>query len=271
MGAIAAGPLQSGFLGGIIGVVLGGVVALWIASWKVPGWARGLMPVVVIPLLATLIAGAVMIIVLGKPLTALMDALTSGLQSMSSGGAGVALGALLGLMMAFDMGGPLNKTAYLFATAGLGAAATATGAAPELKVMATVMVAGMVPPLGLALATVVRPNLFTKGERENGKAAWLLGASFITEGAIPFAAADPLRVIPSIMAGSAAAGALVMAGDVTLRAPHGGIFVLFAVDQVLWFLIALAVGMLVTAASVVALKTFTESKEEIAELDQVTV
>jgi len=190
---------------------------------------------------------------------------------MSSGGAGVALGALLGLMMAFDMGGPLNKTAYLFATAGLGAAATATGAAPELKVMATVMVAGMVPPLGLALATVVRPNLFTKGERENGKAAWLLGASFITEGAIPFAAADPLRVIPSIMAGSAAAGALVMASDVTLRAPHGGIFVLFAVDQVLWFLIALAVGMLVTAASVVAVKTSTESKEEIAQLDQVTV
>jgi len=271
MGAIAAGPLQSGFLGGIIGGVLGGVVALWIASWKVPGWGRGLMPVVVIPLLATLISGAVMIIVLGKPLTALMDALTSGLQSMSSGGAGVALGALLGLMMAFDMGGPLNKTAYLFATAGLGAAATATGAAPELKVMATVMVAGMVPPLGLALATVVRPNLFTRGERENGKAAWLLGASFITEGAIPFAAADPLRVIPSIMAGSAAAGAITMATDATLRAPHGGIFVLFAVDQVLWFLIALAVGMLVTAASVVALKTFTESKEEIAELDEVLV
>jgi PTS system fructose-specific IIC component len=271
MGAIAAGPLQSGFLGGIIGGVLGGVVALWIAGWKVPGWGRGLMPVVVIPLLATLISGAIMIVVLGKPLTALMEALTSGLESLSSGGAGIALGALLGLMMAFDMGGPLNKTAYLFATAGLGAAATATGAAPELKVMATVMVAGMVPPLGLALATVLRPRLFTRGERENGKAAWLLGASFITEGAIPFAAADPLRVIPSIMAGSAAAGAITMATDVTLRAPHGGIFVLFAVDQVLWFLIALAVGMIITAACVVALKTFTESKDEIAELDEVVV
>jgi PTS system fructose-specific IIC component len=212
-----------------------------------------------------------MIVVLGKPLTALMEALTSGLESLSTGGAGIALGALLGLMMAFDMGGPLNKTAYLFATAGLGAAATATGAAPELKVMATVMVAGMVPPLGLALATVLRPKLFTRGERENGKAAWLLGASFITEGAIPFAAADPLRVIPSIMAGSAAAGAITMATDVSLRAPHGGIFVLFAVDQVLWFLIALAVGMIITAACVVALKTFTESKDEIAELDEVVV
>jgi len=270
MGAIA-GTLQTGFLGGIIGGVLAGLVAHWIGSWKVPTWARGLMPVVVIPLLATLIAGAVMIIVLGRPLTELMAALTSGLESMSSGGASVVLGVVLGLMMAFDMGGPLNKTAYLFATAGLGAAATATGAAPELKVMAAVMLAGMVPPLALALATVVRPSVFTEPERENGKAAWLLGASFITEGAIPFAAADPLRVIPSIMAGSAVTGAIAMASDVTLRAPHGGIFVLFAVDQVMWFLIALAAGVVVAAALVIALKSLTESKEEIEELDVVTV
>jgi PTS system fructose-specific IIC component len=270
MGAIA-GTLQSGFLGGIIGGVLAGLVAHWIGSWKVPTWARGLMPVVVIPLLATLISGAIMIIVLGRPLTELMAALTNGLESMSSGGASVVLGVVLGLMMAFDMGGPLNKTAYLFATAGLGAAATATGAAPELKVMAAVMLAGMVPPLALALATVVRPSVFTEAERENGKAAWLLGASFITEGAIPFAAADPLRVIPSIMAGSAVTGAIAMATDVTLRAPHGGIFVLFAVDQVLWFLVALAAGVLVAAGLVIALKSLTESKEEIEELDVVTV
>jgi PTS system fructose-specific IIC component len=270
MGAIA-GTLQSGFLGGIIGGVLAGLVAHWIGSWKVPTWARGLMPVVVIPLLATLIAGAIMIIVLGRPLTELMAALTNGLENMSTGGASVVLGVVLGLMMAFDMGGPLNKTAYLFATAGLGAAATATGAAPELKVMAAVMLAGMVPPLALALATVVRPSVFTEAERENGKAAWLLGASFITEGAIPFAAADPLRVIPSIMAGSAVTGAIAMATDVTLRAPHGGIFVLFAVDQVLWFLVALAAGVLVAAGLVIALKSLTESKEEIEELDVVTV
>ena len=121
-------------------------------------------------------------------------------------------------MMAFDMGGPLNKTAYAFATTGLGAAATATDA-PELKVMAAVMLAGMVPPLALALATVVRPKLFTIPERENGKAAWAMGASFITEGAIPFAAADPLRVIPSIMAGSAVTGALSMGLDVS-RCAH---------------------------------------------------
>ena len=268
MGALA-GTLDSGFIGGMIGGVLAGLITHWIASWKVPSWARGLMPVVVIPLLATLISGAIMIIVLGKPLKALMDALTNGLESMSAGGAGIALGVILGLMMAFDMGGPLNKTAYLFATAGLGAAATATGAPPELKIMAAVMLAGMVPPLALALATAVRPKLFTEPERENGKAAWLLGASFITEGAIPFAAADPIRVIPSIMVGSAVTGAISMAADVTLRAPHGGIFVLFAVDQVLWFLIALAAGVLVAAGLVIALKTFTESKEEIEELDEV--
>jgi fructose PTS system EIIBC or EIIC component len=268
MGAIAS-TLGSGFIGGMIGGVLAGLVTYWIASWKVPSWSRGLMPVVVIPLLATLISGAIMIMVLGRPLKALTDALTNGLQSMSEGGAGVLLGVILGLMMAFDMGGPLNKTAYLFATAGLGAAATASGAPPELQIMAAVMLAGMVPPLALALATAVRPKLFSEPERENGKAAWLLGASFITEGAIPFAAADPLRVIPSIMAGSAVTGAIAMTADVTLRAPHGGIFVLFAVDQVLWFLIALAAGVLIAAGLVIALKTFTESKEEIEELDEV--
>ena len=149
--------------------------------------------------------------------------------------------------------------------------ATATGDAPQLNIMATVMLAGMVPPLALALATVVRPELFTPGERENGKAAWLLGASFITEGAIPFAASDPLRVIPSIMAGSAVTGALSMAFDVTLRAPHGGIFVLFAVDNVLGFLISLAAGMIVACALVILLKSMTESQEEIDELAEVAV
>jgi PTS system fructose-specific IIC component len=265
MGAIA-GTLQSGFLGGIVGGVLAGLTAHWISTWKVPAWARGLMPVVVIPLLATMISGAIMIIVLGKPLGALMDALTKGLNSMNSGGQAVLLGVVLGLMMAFDMGGPLNKTAYLFATTGLAAVATTTGDAPQLKVMAAVMLAGMVPPLALALATVLRPQLFTPGERENGKAAWLLGASFITEGAIPFAAADPLRVIPSIMLGSAVTGGLSMALDVTLRAPHGGIFVFFAVGHLLWFVVSLGAGIAVACASVIILKTLTESKEEIEEL-----
>jgi PTS system fructose-specific IIC component len=265
MGWVATNILNSGFLGGIVGGALAGIIAHWLAQRPVPAWLRGLMPVVVIPLGATLVAGFVMVVVLGRPLNALMSALSDGLNSLS-GGSSVVLGVVLGLMMAFDMGGPLNKTAYLFATAGLGAAATATGDAPELKIMATVMLAGMVPPLALALATVLRPRLFTEPERENGKAAWLLGASFITEGAIPFAAADPLRVIPSIMAGSAVTGALAMGLDVTVRAPHGGIFVLFAVGNVIGYLLALVAGVLVATALVVLLKQLTESKEEIDEL-----
>ena len=128
-----------------------------------------------------------------------MGQLEDGLNSMS-GGSAVLLGVILGLMMAFDMGGPLNKVAYSFAAAGVGGAALASDA-PELRIMAAVMLAGMVPPIALALATVVRPGLFTMPERENGKAGWALGASFITEGAIPFAAADPLRVIPGDHAG----------------------------------------------------------------------
>src|SRR4051794_13321194 len=241
MGWVATNILNAGFLGGIIGGALAGIVAHWLAQRQVRPWMRGLMPVVVIPLGATLICGFIMVVVLGKPLNALMSALSDGLSNLS-GGSSIILGVVLGLMMAFDMGGPLNKSAYLFATAGLGAAATATGAAPELKIMATVMLAGMVPPLALALASALRPQLFTPAERENGKAAWLLGASFITEGAIPFAAADPLRVIPSVMVGSAVTGALAMVSDVTLRAPHGGIFVLFAVGNRLGFVIALVAG-----------------------------
>jgi fructose PTS system EIIBC or EIIC component len=223
------------------------------------------MPVLLIPLLATLISGVVMIAVLSKPLGWLMDQLNAGLENMSeNSGTAILLGVVLGLMMAFDMGGPLNKVAYSFAVAGLGAAATASDDAPELKVMAAVMLAGMVPPLALALATVLRPKLFTVPERENGKAAWALGLSFITEGAIPFAAADPARVIPSIMLGSAVTGGLAMAMDVTLRAPHGGIFVLFAVGNVLGFLIALVAGVIVAAGAVIALKSIGENETDLA-------
>jgi fructose PTS system EIIBC or EIIC component len=248
------GTPQTGFLGAIVGGVLAGLVAHWIGGWQVPPWARGLMPVLVIPLVTSLIVGTVMLTILGTPISKLTNALTDGLNDMSGSNA-VILGVILGLMMAFDMGGPLNKVAYSFAAAGVGTAASLAGDAPELKIMAAVMLAGMVPPLALALATVVRPGLFTAPERENGKAAWLLGASFITEGAIPFAAADPLRVIPSIMLGSAVTGGLAEAMDVSLRAPHGGVFVLFAVDGVLGFVVALVAGVLVAAAAVIALKS----------------
>lgn len=258
----AFGAPQSGFLGAIVGGVLAGLIAHWIASWKAPTWARGLMPVLIIPLLTTLIAGLIMIVVLGKPIAWLMEQLTEGLNSMT-GESAVLLGVILGLMMAFDMGGPLNKVAYSFAAAGVGGAALASDA-PELKIMAAVMLAGMVPPLALALATVIRPGLFSIPERENGKAGWALGASFITEGAIPFAAADPLRVIPGIMLGSAVTGGLSMAMDVAVRAPHGGIFVLFAVQNVLGFLIALAAGTVVGAFAVIALKSIGKPDPDVA-------
>jgi PTS system fructose-specific IIC component len=155
--------------------------------------------------------------------------------------------------MAFDMGGPVNKVAYTFATTGLAVAGTSADA-PQLKIMAAVMAAGMVPPLGMALAARLRPALFTEPERENGNAAWLLGASFITEGAIPFAAGDPLRVIPSLMVGSGVTGGMVMAFGSTLRAPHGGIWVTPLIGGILPYLLALVAGTVIPAVTVVPLK-----------------
>ena len=249
MGAVAVA-VDSGFIGGLIGGILAGYVASWLTGLSTPRWLRGLMPVVVIPLATTLLVGSVMYMLLGRPLEALMNNLEQGLKSMSEGGGSVFLGIILGLMMCFDLGGPINKSAYLFATAGLAAETAAS-----YEIMAAVMAAGMVPPLALALATAVRPRLFTSGERENGRAAWLLGASFISEGAIPFAAAAPLRIIPATMAGGAVTGALTMLMHVGSRAPHGGVFVAFAIDGFAGFALAILAGMAVTAALVILLKS----------------
>ncbi|RZK95669.1 MAG: PTS lactose transporter subunit IIC [Rhodococcus sp. (in: high G+C Gram-positive bacteria)] len=251
-----------GFIGGLVGGLIAGAVALWISRIPVPQWLRGLMPVVIIPLFATLIVGALMFLVLGRPLAAITNGLTDWLNGLS-GSSVIFLGIILGLMMCFDLGGPVNKAAYAFAVAGLNVNDPAS-----LRIMAAVMAAGMVPPLAMALAsTVLRPSLFSEAERENGKAAWLLGSAFISEGAIPFAAADPLRVIPSMMAGGAVTGALIMAFDVTLSAPHGGIFVFFAIGNLLWFLVALAAGVVVAALCVVGAKEFIKPGASDAELD----
>jgi PTS system fructose-specific IIC component len=241
----------AGFIGGIVGGLIAGFTALWISRIDVPRWLRGLMPVVIIPLVASLVVGLLMFLLLGRPLAAITKGLTSWLTGMS-GTSVILLGIVLGLMMCFDLGGPVNKAAYAFATAGLNVADPAS-----LRIMAAVMAAGMVPPLAMALAsTVLRPSLFSEPERENGWSAWLLGASFISEGAIPFAAADPFRVIPSMMAGGAVTGALIMAFDVTSKAPHGGIFVFFAIGNLLWFVVALAAGTIVGAVAVIAAKQF---------------
>lgn len=243
-----ASQTSAGFIGGIAGGLLAGVVAHWLAQRRVPRFVRGLMPVVIIPLFTTLLVGLVMYIVLAKPLSWITEQLQNGLNDMS-GSAAILLGIVLGLMMCFDLGGPVNKAAYLFATAGLSAQTTA-----NFEIMAAVMATGMVPPLALALATAIRPRLFTEPEIENGRAAWLLGASFISEGAIPFAAADPLRIIPAVMAGGAVTGALSELLHVGLHAPHGGIFVLFAVDNKLMFLVSLVAGTVVAAGLVILLK-----------------
>ncbi|ATW47094.1 PTS fructose transporter subunit IIABC [Streptomyces peucetius] len=247
-GAIAV-TVNAGFLGGLAAGLIAGAVVMAIQRVNVPPVLRGVMPVVVIPLISSAVVGFLMFVVVGKPIASLQKAMTDWLSGLSGGNA-VLLGVLLGLMMCFDLGGPVNKVAYAFAVGGL-----ATPTDGSLKVMAAVMAAGMVPPLGMALATTVRGKLFTKTERDNGKAAWVLGASFISEGAIPFAAADPLRVIPSAMVGGAVTGALSMAFDATLRAPHGGIFVVPLIGQPLLYLLAIAAGTVVTATLVVLLKS----------------
>jgi len=245
VGGLLANAIGAGFLGGLIAGLLAGAIVLLINRVKVPKGMRGVMPVVVIPLLSTLVVGILMLVVLGQPIAAVSRGLTSWLNGLSGSNA-VLLGVLLGLMMGFDMGGPVNKVAYAFGLAGL--------ASGNLKVMAAVMAAGMTPPLGLALATVVRKGLFTPAEREAGEAAWLLGASFITEGALPFAAADPLRVIPSSMLGSAVAGGLVMGFGNNSRAPHGGVLVIGLISKPILYVLAIVIGTLVTAASVIILK-----------------
>ena len=254
-GSIAA-TMGAGFLGGLVTGIVGGLVARWISGWKVHKGVRGIMPVVVIPLLSTLITAGLFITLLGRPIVALTEALSDALSGLS-GTSAILLGAILGAMMGFDLGGPVNKVAYAFATAGL-AGAGAAADSPELKIMAAVMAAGMVAPLAMALATTVRPGLFSEPERENGKAAWLLGASFISEGAIPFAAADPIRIMASSVVGSAVTGALAMAFSLGIRAPHGGVWVLpimGSVSQVVLFLLALAIGVVVMATIVIVLKS----------------
>ncbi|MCT1606458.1 fructose-specific PTS transporter subunit EIIC [Nesterenkonia massiliensis] len=253
-GAVALS-MDAGFIGGIVGGVLAGAVAYWFRRLDVPRWLAGLMPVVIIPLVATIVAAGLMLLVLGGPIAALTASLEGWLESMT-GSAAALLGVILGLMMCFDLGGPVNKVAYSFAVAGVSGAVAAGSEAP-LMIMATVMAAGMVPPLGLALATFLDRKLFTVAERENGKTAVLLGAAFISEGAIPFAASDPLRVLPASMLGGAVTGALTMVFSVTSYAPHGGVFVAFAIDSFLLFLLAVLAGAALTALSVIALKRWT--------------
>jgi PTS system fructose-specific IIC component len=249
VGGMLAASLGAGFLGGIISGFLAGYTALLISrKLKLHRNLEGLKPVLIIPLVSTLVVGLLMIYVVGTPVATALHGLENWLRSMQTGSA-VTLGLLLGAMMAFDMGGPVNKAAYAFST-GLIASQVYTP-------MAAAMAAGMTPPLGIALATWIFRNRFVADEREAGNAAAVLGMAFITEGAIPFAARDPMRIIPACVIGSAITGAISMASAVDLKVPHGGIFVLpipNAVTHLGMYVLAIAVGTVVTALAVGVLK-----------------
>jgi PTS system fructose-specific IIC component len=241
VGGMISGAIGAGFLGGIVAGFLAGYVVLFLNQHiKLHKNLEGLKPVLILPLLGTTIVGLVMVYIAGQPVASALAWLTEFLKGMQGANA-IVLGAIIGLMMAFDMGGPVNKAAYTFATGLI--------ASQIYGPMAAAMVAGMTPPLGVALATYLFRDRFSADEREAGNAAAVLGISFITEGAIPFAAKDPFRVIPSLMAGSAVAGMISMALGCEQRVPHGGIFVLpipNAVTNLLGYLIALVVGTVIT-------------------------
>ena len=242
VGGMLAGTVGAGFLGGIAAGFIAGYAVKWLNRWiRLPRGLEGLKPVLLLPLLGSAIVGLLMLMVIGHPVAAAMTALTEFLKGMQSASA-VLLGIVLGAMMAADMGGPINKAAYVFSTSLI-----ASGVATP---MAAAMAAGMVPPLGIALACKLFASRFSAEEREASKAAAVLGLAFITEGAIPYVARDPLRVIPACVLGAATAGALSMWWGVALQAPHGGVFVLAipnAVNHVLLYGAAIVAGTVVTA------------------------
>jgi len=249
IGGMLATSLGAGFLGGIVSGFLAGYLTLFLNNLiQLPKNLEGLKPVLILPFLSTLIVGLLMIYVVGPPVKVALTALTDWLKGMQTSSA-VVLGLILGAMMAFDMGGPVNKAAYTFAVGLL--------ASNVYAPMAAVMAAGMTPPLGLAVAATLFKNRFTPDEQEAGGAALVLGISFITEGAIPFAARDPFRVIPSLMVGSAVTGALSMVFGCQLLVPHGGIFVLpipNAVTNLGGYVVALIIGTVITTGMLYALK-----------------
>ena len=249
IGGMIATSINAGFLGGIIAGFIAGYAAKLISGKvKLPQSMEALKPILIIPLFASLITGLLMIYVVGKPVAGIMNGLTHWLANMGTANA-VLLGAILGGMMCTDMGGPVNKVAYAF---GVGLLSSQTYAP-----MAAIMAAGMVPPLAMGLATLVARRKFNKGQQEGGKAALVLGLCFISEGAIPFAARDPMRVLPCCIVGGATTGAISMAVGAKLMAPHGGLFVLLipgAITPVVGYLMAIIIGTAIAGLSYAVLK-----------------
>ncbi|PLR77833.1 PTS fructose transporter subunit IIBC [Bacillus sp. V3-13] len=237
----------AGFLGGILAGFAAGYIAKWIKTWKVPKVIQPIMPILVIPLLASLLVASLFIFIVGAPIAGLMDGLTSFLNGMQ-GASSIVLALILGAMISFDMGGPVNKVAFLFGASMIGAG--------NVEIMGSIAAAICIPPLGMGLATVLNKKKYEKAEQEAGKAALAMGLVGITEGAIPFAAKDPLRVIPSIMVGSMVAAVIAMIGNVGNNVPHGGpvVAVLGAISNPVMYFLGIIVGVVVTAFMVNMLK-----------------
>lgn len=254
--AVSQAEVSAGFLGALVIGLVAGYVVMFIKTWKVPKILRPIMPILLIPVLSSLVVGVVMLKLLGLPIAHLMTALHDWLNSIGTGNK-VVLAIILGGMIAFDMGGPVNKAAFFFGT----------GLITEgnYAVMGCIAAAICVPPLGMGLATLLHRKLWREEEREAGMAALAMGLIGITEGAIPFAAADPLRVIPCIVVGSATASAIAMVGGVGDHAPHGGPIVLPVIDHRLMFVIAILAGTLITAIAINTLKAFTRPRPAEAE------
>src|SRR5437016_11837962 len=256
IGGYLSGQIKAGFLGAILIGLLAGYVTQLIKKVPVSKYLRPIMPILIIPILASAVVGIIMLEVLGVPIAHLMSSATGMLRTMSTGNS-VLLAMLLGSMIAFDMGGPINKTAFFF-----GAAMIREG---DYRIMGACAAAICTPPLGLGLATLIRRKLWNEEEREAGLAGLAMGMIGITEGAIPFAAADPFRVIPCIVVGSMVASTVAMLGGVGDHAPHGGPIVLPVVDHRLAYVIAILAGTIVTAVCITVVKSFSTTKVAVAE------
>lgn len=238
VGGALSNTVGAGFLGGIVAGFVAGYAARWVKNWKVPKSVQPIMPILVIPIIAGGITGIVMFLI-GAPFETLMQSMTNGLKTMSTGNM-VFLALVMGAMIAFDMGGPVNKVAFFFAVSMISEGI--------VTVMGPVAVAICIPPLAMGISTLVSPKKYTRVEKESGKSAILMGLIGITEGAIPFAVADPLRVIPSIMIGSSIGAAVAAIGKVGDHAPHGGPIVLPVVENRIMFIVAVIIGIAVTCA-----------------------
>ncbi|TDT62444.1 PTS fructose transporter subunit EIIC [Fonticella tunisiensis] len=275
IGGYLANKIGAGFLGGIVAGLLAGLVVFYLKKIKVPTIMRSVMPIFVIPLVGTVIVGGLMVWVVGSPIAGIMSAMKAWLEGLGTGNL-VILGIILGAMIAFDMGGPVNKVAYGFGAAMVGTIDPSTGMASPiaLKIMAAIGVAICTPPIGMGVATLLAPKKYSMEEKEAGKAGILMGLIGITEGAIPFAAADPIRVIPSIIVGSAAGAVTSMIFGAGNPAPWGGWIVLPVASGKFGYIIATLVGVAVTAVMVNLIKKPVSEKKEsstVASSDEIDI